>query len=140
MAIPLNEEIREEAKKMSEFVIEDTKRTVEMLNWMKEKATNKMDTQNVISDVIKAGASVASGNIANGAAIIAGSILPRLRDIKIDKIHTEDNRVLELTASLNFVNRQMAAIRELLHRDSVDLLAIDDICFDIQTCLIDSLK
>ena len=140
MAIPLNEEIREEARKMSEFVIEDTKRTVELLNWVKDK--NMSESKSVLGDAIKAGASIFTGNILEGAKIIDSAILPRLRE-RITELKQEEVIPIpntELMDKLKLINVHVHEIRLLLTEPPIDANAIDDHAFEAQQLIFELSK
>lgn len=132
MAIPLNEEIREEARKMSEFVVEDTKRTVEMLNWL--KGQTKEST--VVADALKVGAAVATGNIMEGVKVITDTIMPRLRD-RITQPIIEMPSVPNMAAleGVKQANQKVLRLRSLITDESLNSHDIDDICYDIQVIL-----
>lgn len=135
MAIPLNEEIREEARKMSEYVIDDTKRTVEMLNWMKAQNKSPVTEDNsALGTALKAGAAFATGNIIDGVSVLANTILPRLRE-RITEIKKEEITPIlntETLQKLMKINNNILEIRHKLSDTPIDANLIDDHCFDAQ--------
>lgn len=139
MAIPLNEEIREEARKMSEYVVEDTKRTVEMLNWLKGKQSG--EATNAVGDALKIGAALSTGNILKGASMLSDMILPRLRDRVADPI--ADLPKLPNEASMELItlaNDKVSELRAMISEKEINAHDVDDICYDIQVILADVFK
>lgn len=147
MAIQLNEEIRDEARKMSEYVVEDTKRTVEMLDWLKgkrqqENNINVSNSANTITDIIKTGAAFATGNIAGGMEIMLENIMPRLRDRLSNQLIKDEsfNRNKSAIDSLKKVNDKVLSIRNMLTDNKLDAQDIDDILYDIQVIIDEFIK
>lgn len=53
MAFELNDKLREEADKLGDFIVKDTKRTVEMFNFMKSQKNNTLtDTISTIGKAV----------------------------------------------------------------------------------------
>lgn len=131
----MNEEIREEARKMSEYVVEDTKRTVEMLNWLKGQSKSN---NNVADSAIALGASIVTGNISQGVAVIANTILPRLRD-RIVKPQVAEPQIsvpnLKAIECVRHANQMVLTMRKLITEESFNSHDLDDICYDIQVLL-----
>lgn len=144
MAIPLNEEIREEARKMSEYVIDDTKRTVEMLNWMKQQNKSPVTEDNsVLGTALKAGADFATGNVLNGVSVLANTILPRLRDRVAKPVEVKEPEIDYLAnanRSLTEINDKVVELRDLITEKEISTYEIDDICYDIQVIISDYFK
>lgn len=137
MAIQLNEEIRDEARKMSEYVVEDTKRTVEMLQWLKSKQAQ--DSTNILGDAVAVGSAAMSGKLMHGIHTVADIILPRLRDrlekkttesvaaptkndIALNQVRSAKNRIIKL--------RDMISSNEISAIAINDVCAVDDLCYD----------
>lgn len=135
MAIQLNDAIREEAKKMSEFIVDDTKRTVEMLKWLKSgKETNPVST------AIEIGSALATGQILKGVTLISETIMPRLRDRLDSKLEVNPVPNIAAIDAIKEANEKVIAIRSTLASGVYNAHDLDDICYDIQVILSNALS
>lgn len=141
MAMQINDEIRNEAQKISEYVIEDTKRTVEMLKWMKNSQQTKPPFD-MVTTALAVGSTLATGNMLEGANILGGIILPRLRERLQETPVIEDlpDSNIAIINGLQTINDRVFLLRNLLTNKELNAHDLDDICYDVQIMISGMLK
>ena len=126
MPIELNEMLRSEAEKMSEFIVNDTKRTVEMFQFLK----NQRDGGDMISDAIKTGASLVGDLLAPKAPLAARLAMKAANEL-IDEVpppvvHPSEELLI------NVLGRIKTLRDEAENNESLSCYFVDDKLHDIE--------
>ena len=133
MPIELNEMLRSEAEKMSEFIVNDTKRTVEMFNFLKQQR----EGGDMISEAIKTGVSLVGGLLAPKAPL-AVRLAMKAANTLIEDIPPVLDPTEEL---LKTTLEKVRAIRfEAESNESLSCYFVDEKLHDIEVLIYDHLN
>jgi hypothetical protein len=131
MPIELNEMLRSEAEKMSEFIVNDTKRTVEMFNFLKQQR----EGGEMISEAIKTGVSIVGGLLAPKAPLAARLLINAVKDSKDIPVVDPTEELLKTTLEKL---RQLRTEAE--QNESLSCYFVDEKLHDIEVLIYDHLN
>ena len=131
MPIELNEMLRSEAEKMSEFIVNDTKRTVEMFNFLKQQR----EGGEMISEAIKTGVSIVGGLLAPKAPLAARLLINAVKDSKDIPVVDPADELLKTTLEKL---RQLRTEAE--QNESLSCYFVDEKLHDIEVLIYDHLN
>jgi hypothetical protein len=136
MPIELNEMLRSEAEKMSEFIVNDTKRTVEMFNFLKSQKGGSM-----VSEAIKVGANLVGDLLVPRAPLAARMALKAIEgantliedEVPPPVVHPSEELLV------NLIGKITALRDEAENNESLSCYFVDDKLHEIEKMIYDYL-